>query len=68
MLRLRDLRFTYRNVAALRAAAAADANITVREHCREVVVSHKHDHRNVVYGIDDDGSLTFIMYEWRRTS
>lgn len=67
MLRLRDMRFAYRNVAALRAAASADANVTVREYRHEVVVSHKHDPRNLIYGIDDDGSLTFLMYEWRRT-
>lgn len=63
MLALHDLRPIYRNVAALRADAAADANVTVRVYCREVVVSHKYDYLDRVYEIEDDGSLTFLMYE-----
>lgn len=63
MYTLHDLRSTYRNVAALRADAAANANITVREYCCEVVVCHKHDYLDRIYEIEDDGSLTFLMYE-----
>lgn len=63
MLALHDLRSTYRNVAALRADAAADANVIIREYCCTVVVSHKHDYLGRVYEIENDGSLTFLMYE-----